>query len=47
MNGTGFYVGLNAGYGWAKTSITGATGSSNLIGFVVVARSATTGKLAG
>lgn len=30
----GFYVGLNAGYGWASTSITGATGSSNLNGFV-------------
>jgi outer membrane immunogenic protein len=31
---TGFYVGLNAGYGWANTNITGAAGSSNLNGFV-------------
>lgn len=33
-NWSGFYAGLNAGYGWASTSVTGATGSSNLNGFV-------------
>jgi len=31
---TGFYVGVNAGYGWANTSITGVAGSSNLNGFL-------------
>ena len=30
----GFYAGLNAGFGWANTSVTGATASSNLNGFV-------------
>ena len=31
---TGFYVGVNAGYGWASTSISGVAGSSNLNGFL-------------
>lgn len=31
---TGFYVGANAGYGWAQTSITGISGASNLNGFL-------------
>src|SRR5665647_115605 len=31
---TGFYVGVNAGYGWASTSVSGLSGSSNLDGFV-------------
>jgi len=31
---TGFYVGVNAGYGWANTSVTGVAGSSNLNGFL-------------
>ncbi len=30
----GFYVGVNAGYGWASTSVTGASVSSDLNGFV-------------
>lgn len=31
---TGFYVGVNAGYGWASTSVSGFSGSSDLNGFV-------------
>ena len=31
---SGFYAGVNAGYGWASTNITNSTGSSNLNGFV-------------
>src|SRR5665647_1388851 len=31
---TGFYIGANAGYGWASTSVSGFSGSSNLNGFV-------------
>jgi outer membrane immunogenic protein len=31
---TGFYIGVNAGYGWANTSVDGFSGSSNLNGFV-------------
>lgn len=34
MTWSGFYVGVNAGYGWASTSVTGVSGSSNLNGFV-------------
>ena len=30
----GFYIGANAGYGWANTSADGIPGSSNLDGFV-------------
>ena len=34
MTWSGFYVGANAGYGWASTSVTGVSGSSRLNGFV-------------
>ena len=34
VNWSGFYVGANAGYGWASTSVTGVAGSSDLNGFV-------------